>query len=132
MTTLAYLGPEGTFTEAALRSHAPDARGLPYPTVAAALEAVRQGDVSGAVVPVENSIEGPVTVTLDELSAGAPLLITAEVLVPVRFALLVRPGTTLESVKRILTHPVAHAQCRTFLAAKLPHAEVLQSGSTAG
>jgi prephenate dehydratase len=132
MPKLAYLGPAGTFSEAALRSYAPMATRLPYATVGAALDAVRSGEATGAVVPLENSVEGAVPATLDELAEGEPLLITGEVLLPVSFALLVRPGTPLADVKRVVTHPHAAAQCRGFLARELPDAEVVNAASTAG
>lgn len=129
----AYLGPEGTFTEAALRRlpAATSAGCQPEPTVPAVLDALRRGDVSGAVVPLENSVEGPVTTTIDELASGEPLLITREILLPVEFALLARPGIERADVKRIVTHPHAEAQCREWLAAHLPGAEIFTAGSTA-
>jgi prephenate dehydratase len=130
----AYFGPEGTFTEAALLTlaTAADAAREPFPTVAMALDAVRQGPADAAMVPLENSVEGPVTTTVDDLADGDALVITAEVLLPVEFALLVRPGTALEDVKRICTHPHAYAQCRRWLAGTLPTAHVSTDTSTAG
>ncbi|MGH8866922.1 MAG: prephenate dehydratase [Actinomycetes bacterium] len=129
----AYLGPEGTFTEAALRTVAAAQRGdlRPYATVGAALDAVRAGDADAAMVPFENSVEGAVATTLDELVADEPLVITREVLLPIRIDLLGRPGTDVYAVKRVLTHPHAAAQCRGWLAAHLPHAEVVAASSTA-
>jgi prephenate dehydratase len=127
----AYLGPEGTFTEAALYVLAADAEREPFGSVPAALEAVRLGKVDGAVVPLENSVEGAVNTTLDELSSGKALHIAAEVLLPVEFALLVRPGTVKDAVKRIVTHPHAAAQCRKWLATNYPEAEVFTAASTA-
>ncbi len=129
----AYLGPVGTFTEQALRA-LPAARGAhvePYIGVAAALEAVRVGDADGAVVPLENSVEGSVSVTLDELATGEPLVITREVTVPVELALLSRPGRDLYAVRTVATHPHAAAQCRSWLARHLPDVEVVPLGSTA-
>jgi prephenate dehydratase len=127
----AYLGPEATFSESAARQVAdPDAL-VPYPTVPAALDAARRGEVDGAVVPVESSVEGSVNATLDELIRGEPLLITRELLLPIAMALLARPGTDLASVRRIVTHPVAEAQCRDWVAAKLPGARVGVTTSTA-
>ncbi|MGH8895103.1 MAG: prephenate dehydratase domain-containing protein, partial [Actinomycetes bacterium] len=120
----AYLGPEGTFAEAALRSlpAATKADLQPQPSVAAALESVRRGDADHALVPIENSVEGPVSTTLDELAAGDPLMVTREVLLPVSFALMVRPGTGLHAVRRVATHPHAEAQCRRWLSTVLPDA----------
>src|SRR6478609_9371496 len=118
----AFLGPAGTFSEQALRS-LPAARSadlLPYSSVGLALEAVRCGDADAAVVPLENSIEGGVAATLDELSTGDPLMITREMLVEVQFSLLARPGTQLGDVTRVATHPHAAAQCRHWLATHLP------------
>ncbi|MDQ3592254.1 MAG: prephenate dehydratase, partial [Actinomycetota bacterium] len=103
----------------------------PYIGVAAALEAVRVGDADGAVVPLENSVEGSVSVTLDELATGEPLVITREVTVPVELALLSRPGRDLYAVRTVATHPHAAAQCRSWLARHLPDVEVVPLGSTA-
>jgi len=130
----AYLGPEGTFTEAALRT-LPAARTAdlqPQATVGAALDAVRAGVADAALVPIENSVEGSVPVTLDELAVGEPLTITREILLPVRFNLLARPGTTLADVARVVTHPHAEAQCRRWLRTHLPAVEVIRAASTAG
>jgi prephenate dehydratase len=128
-----YLGPEGTFTEQALRSlpDAATARLEPCATVTVALDAVRSGAADGAVVPIENSVEGSVPVTLDELAQGEPLMITREMTVPVAFCLLVRPGTPLSDVRRVGTHPHAAAQTRAWLAEHLPDAEVVHTSSTA-
>lgn len=129
----AYLGPAGTFTEQALRT-LPAARHadlMPCATVAAALDVVRSGDADGAVVPLENSVEGGVAATLDELATGDPLMITRELVVEVQFALLARPGTTVEQIKRVATHPHAAAQCRRWLATHLPRADIVHETSTA-
>jgi prephenate dehydratase len=126
-----YLGPRGTFTEAAVRaldgSAQPDA--LSCASIQATLDAVRGGQAELGVVPIESSVEGAVTATLDELAVGTELVICAEVLVPVEFALLVRPGTRLEDVRRVGGHPVAQPQCRSWLAANLPHAQWLPAAS---
>src|SRR3954467_9295683 len=112
----AYLGPEGTFTEQALRSLPAAAKSelQPCSTVTLALDAVRTGEADGAVVPIENSVEGSVPVTLDELATGEPLMITREMTVPIAFSLLARPGTAAEDVRRIATHPHAAAQTRRW------------------
>ena len=129
----AYLGPEGTFTEQALRSMpaAAKAQLQPCTTVTVALDAVRSGDADGAVVPIENSVEGSVPVTLDELATGEPLMITREITVPVAFALVARPGTARDAIKRVATHPHAVAQTRRWMATHLPDVEVVSASSTA-
>ncbi len=134
MTSYAYLGPEGTFAEAALRTipEVGASTTLPQPTVHAAIDAVRSGVADAAVVPLENSVEGSVAITLDELATGAPLRIVREVLLPVVFSLLVRPGTDAAAVKTVATHPHAEAQTRRWLREQLPAAEVVFTGSTAG
>lgn len=126
-----YLGPVGTFTEAALRTLTDVDESWPMPTVAAALDAVRVGEVDAAVVPFENSVEGSVATTLDELATGEPLQVVGEVLLPVSFALLARPGTTAGAVATVATHPHAEAQCRRWLATHLPEAGVVLVASTA-
>jgi prephenate dehydratase len=129
----AYLGPEGTFTEQALRSlpAAAKAELLPCGSVSAALDTVRASEADGAVVPIENSVEGGVAVTIDELSTGEPLMITREMHVEVQFALLAKHGTGVASIKKVATHPHAEAQCRRWLATHLPDAEVVLESSTA-
>ncbi|WP_026549349.1 prephenate dehydratase [Arthrobacter sp. Br18] len=131
----AYLGPRGTFTEAALLQvpGAESARRVPASTVAAALQLVRSGDVDGAMVPIENSVEGGVSATLDAISVGDPLRIVREELVPITFVLAARPGTApaLSGVRRISTHGHAWAQCRSWADTHIEKAEYLPSPSTA-
>jgi prephenate dehydratase len=91
-------------------------------SVPAALDAVRSGEAGGALVPIENSVEGGITATLDELAFGEPLMIYREVLLPIAFALLVRPGTDLAAVKTVTGHPAAQIQVRQWLADHLPDA----------
>ena len=130
---IGFLGPRGTFTEQALRTMpvAQDAELIDYKTVAAALDAVRKGEVDSALVPFENSVEGSVSATLDELAYGEPLVIVDEVALPVEFALMVRPGTELSDVTLYTTHPHAYAQCREWLAQALPDAHYSAGLSTA-
>ena len=124
MTSYAYLGPVGTFTEAALRTITTNSDTLtPYSNVTAALDAVRSGAAERALVPIENSIEGVVARTLDELAIGEPLVIYNEVTLPVTFSLLVAKGNENQAIKKIATHPHAEAQCRTFIAKNYPNGE---------
>lgn len=127
----AYLGPEGTFCEAALRRFDPGAEAVPAVDVTSALEAVRNGEVEGAMVPIENSVEGGVNATIDSLSRGQELVIVGEVVIPVQFVLAVREGTRLEDIRSIGTHSHAWAQCRNWVHENLPQAIHVTTASTA-
>ena len=130
MSKYAYLGPVGTFTEAALRTITGGSDQLtPCSNVTAALDMVRNGLADYALVPIENSVEGVVARTLDELAIGEPLTIVGEVLLPVTFALMVRDANA--EVKKIATHPHAEAQCRKYIAKHYPNAEIVTTNSTA-
>ena len=130
MSKYAYLGPVGTFTESALRTITGGSDQLiPCSNVTAALDMVRSGSADHALVPIENSVEGVVARTLDELASGSPLIIVAEVLLPVTFALLVRNEQA--EIKRIATHPHAESQCRNYIAKNYPNAEIVTTNSTA-
>jgi prephenate dehydratase len=132
VTRYSYLGPEGTFTEAALRQITSENDLLtPYGNVTAALEAVRTGAVDKALVPIENSIEGVVARTLDELALGDALVISAETILPVSFSLMTLPGNEENEIRKIATHPHAEAQTRAYIAQNYPHAEMIETPSTA-
>ncbi len=133
MERIGYLGPAGTFSEQALRSR-PESRtaqAVPYRAVDVALQALRDGHIDGAVVPIENSVEGGVPATLDALVSGAPLVVVGEMLLPVSFVLAVRPGVRLSQVASIGTHPHAWAQVRGWIGRNLPDAGFVPSTSTA-
>jgi len=132
----AYLGPEGTFTEQAVRSilaRTPELEVELVPTdgVSTTLEELRGGRVDAACVPLENSVEGAVPLTQDELTHGLPLMVTAEAFVPVTFHLLVRPGTVPTDIRTVGSHPHGHAQVRNWLAVHLPSADPVANTSTA-
>ena len=141
MTTVTYLGPAGTFTEAALIAMAdrgeidpagPDAvTAEPVDSPRAALAAVRRGDADFACVAIENSVDGPVTPTYDALTAGPELQIYREVEIGVEFSILVRPGTDPADVRSFTTHPVAYPQVREWVDANLPGVEVHHATSNA-
>ncbi|HEX8632267.1 MAG TPA: prephenate dehydratase [Catenuloplanes sp.] len=132
-TRFAYLGPEGTFAEQALRTIPAAEHGtrVPARSVPEALDAVRAGEADAALVPLENSVGGAVPVTLDELTGGAPLMITREVVLPVEFVLGARPGVGLTDVRTVGAHPQASAQCRRWLRGQLPDAMVVDVLSNA-
>jgi prephenate dehydratase len=128
----AFLGPQGTFTEVALEGiTAIDDLRIPYANVTATLDAVRDGEVDFALVPIENSVEGVVARTLDELAIGDPLVIVAETTIPVNFALAVNGAKPKDEITQIATHPHAESQCRKYIAKNYPHAEIIPMPSTA-
>jgi prephenate dehydratase len=132
-TRFAYLGPEGTFAEAALRTAVAPGEGTRQPaaSVAAALAAVRAGEADAALVPLENSVEGSVPATMDGLTDGAPLVVTREVFLTVSFVLAARPGTALGAVRSVASHPHALAQTARTVAGLLPGVPTLPASSTA-
>lgn len=131
--TYTFLGPEGTFTEAALLQvpGAGEATRVPCTNVNTALERVRAGAADAAMVPIENSVEGGVTATLDAIATGPELRIIREALVPITFVLVARPGVELSRIKRISTHGHAWAQCRLWVDEHIPHADYVPGSSTA-
>jgi prephenate dehydratase len=131
MLKVAYLGPAGTFTELAARQLAADAELIPVASVTKAMDMVVSKGADRAVVPIENSIEGGVSATSDALAVMQGVQIFGEYLVPVKFDLMVRPGTKLADVKEVLTHPVAYAQSRKWLEANLPKHSHIPAASTA-
>ncbi|WP_199254482.1 prephenate dehydratase [Mycolicibacterium mengxianglii] len=140
MVGIAYLGPRGTFSQAAMNQMT--AAGLipadgPVEPVStdstpAALEAVRTGVAQYACVPIENSIEGSVLPTLDALAIGSPLQVYAELTLDVAFSIVVAPGTDAAAVRTVAAFPVAAAQVRRWLSAELPEATVVPAISNAG
>jgi prephenate dehydratase len=128
VTRVGYLGPRGTFAEEALNTQPDLAAGEPVPlrTVPHVLTAVERGEVDVGLVPIENSIEGTVTVTLD-----TDLLVQREIDLPVSLHLCARPKTRLDDVRTVISHPNPLGQCRGWLSAKLPDAELVAANSTA-
>lgn len=133
MARVAFLGPAGTFTEEALLTQ-PDLaeeERVPERAVPDVITAVEKGDADFGVVPIENSIEGAVTVTLDTLAFDTDLLIQREVVLPVSLSLLARDGAKRADVKVVISHPQATAQCRMWMAKHMPEATVEAANSTA-
>ena len=141
MASIAYLGPAGTFTEAALLQMTDagmvpqrvggDWQPLPVDSTTAALDAVRDGAAEFACVPIENSIDGSIMPTLDSLAIGTPLQVFAELTLDVAFSIAVKPGRTAAEVRTLAAFPVAAAQVRQWLAAHLPAAELRPAISNA-
>jgi prephenate dehydratase len=130
---ICFLGPEGTFTEQALLSQPDlmvDVELVALPSIPEVLAAVADGRVDKGFVGIENSIEGAVTVTVDTLAFETELLIQHEVVMGVQMNLLVPSGVGLADVERVLSIPVATAQCRAFLHTELPEATLVPTSST--
>ncbi|MAM54336.1 MAG: prephenate dehydratase [Microbacterium sp.] len=129
-----YLGPAGTFTEAAL-AQVPEARGQRWRSVhnvGEALADVVEGRSHAAMIAIENSVDGGVSTAQDALATIPGLRIIGEYLVPVDFVLVARPGTSLEHVKLVSAHPVAYAQCLQWLTRTLPaHAHIPAASNVA-
>jgi len=133
VTRVGFLGPRGTFADEALHTQPDLAAGEPVPlrTVPEVITAVERGEVDLGLVPIENSIEGTITVTIDTLAFDTDLLIQREVDLPVSLHLCAQPGTTLSDVRRVVSHPNPLGQSRAWLSAQLPDAELLAANSTA-
>jgi prephenate dehydratase len=130
---IAFLGPAGTFSEEALLS-IPELSGaepIAMATIADALDAANDRTVDAAFVPIENSIDGTVSATLDHLVFDVDLYIQLEYVLDVHLHLLAPPGTALASISRVVSIPVALSQSRRFLQDRLRGAELVAATSTA-
>jgi prephenate dehydratase len=130
---IAFLGPQGTFSEVAALSQAERDNGTlsPFSSIPALVSAVETGLADSAVLPIENSLEGSVSTTVDLLIHETDLKIRAELMIPVRHFLAVVPGTTLSDIKVITSHTQALGQCRRFLERCLPGVDQEAALSTA-
>ena len=130
---IAFLGPSGTFTEEALRSEPglAKARLRALPSFIHVLAAVTDGTADFGFVALENSIEGTVSVALDQLVFERDLMIVGEVVLPVTQNLLAPAGTGVPDIHRVVSFPHATGQCRAWLTANLPDVEEVAARSTA-
>ena len=129
-----YLGPEGTFSEEALlaSASADTVEPVPLATIYDTVMALRRGEVEWAVVPIENSLEGSISVTLDLLAEEASdVEIVGEALLRVRHSLIAAEALALEEIDTVLTHPQVPGQCALFLRRELAHAQIVPASSTA-
>ena len=113
MPSISFLGPKGTFTHEAASIIGDDL--IPYCTIPAVLESVVNDDSLYGVVPIENSIEGPVGITLDSLANKFDLKIYKEIIIPINQNLIVNPGTKMEDIEDVYSHAQAIAQCQEFI-----------------
>ena len=127
---IGFLGPVGTYTEEAALQYDPEAELQPFPTIGAVGLAVSTAVTQEGVVPIENSLEGAVTSTLDLLISESDLSIRQEVVIPIDHYLMASTGTIAANIQVIYSHPQALAQCRDFLERCFPNAQQMASLST--
>lgn len=130
---IGYLGPEGTFSEIAARLYLRGRRAelVAYFSLLDVFEGVERGDTDEGILPLENSVEGPINLTMDLLARSVALQIQGEVILPVTHNLLARPELRMEDIKQIVSHPQPLAQCREFIRKYLPQAMLVEFSSTA-
>jgi prephenate dehydratase len=128
---IAYLGPQGTFTEDAALLHDKTAQLIPFPSIPAVAVAVASGMAEEGVVAIENSLEGSVTDTLDLLIHESGVFIRKELVLPIEHYLLVKPGTEAGGVKVLYSHPQALGQCRNVIERCFPKVNVVAALSNA-
>ncbi|MFA9557197.1 prephenate dehydratase [Evansella sp. AB-rgal1] len=131
--TVAFLGPKGSFTEAAARAIYPNETHIPFRTIPDCMDAVKEDKAECAVVPLENAIEGSVNITLDYLIHHQRMAMVAEVTAPIHQNLLVKKehASLWKEIKTVYSHPQAIAQCHQFLREYLPNANIEYMSSTA-
>lgn len=134
MRKLGFLGPKGTFSHnAALeyRKGRNDYQLLEFNTIPELMVAVSDGAIDEAVVPIENSLEGAVTSTLDMFVEDLAIVIRAEIIIPISLNLMVKVGTAADDIREILSHPQPFGQCRKYLTEHFPSAATRPVSSTA-
>ncbi|HOM01341.1 MAG TPA: prephenate dehydratase [Acetivibrio sp.] len=134
MVKIGFLGPKGTFSQEAMITYTGDRddfTGVDYNTMVELIMAVENGELDEAIVPIENSLEGAVSTTMDMLAADVDLKIKAEVVIEIKQNLMARKGTDIGDIKYILSHPQPIGQCRKFIDSVFPHAVVKYVYSTA-
>lgn len=129
---VAYLGPKGTFCEQAARKYFSSKKVsfMPVLSISEVFRAVEKGGAKHGVVPIENSLEGSINVTLDLLLESS-LMVCSEVELQIKHNLIVKPGANMSMIQFVLSHPQALAQCRKFLKKNLPVSETKEVSSTA-
>ncbi len=133
MEKVGFLGPKGSFTEAAAKALVPSNERVPFRSIPDTMDAVSEGKVDHAMVPMENAIEGSVNITLDYFIHHQRMNMAAEIVAPIEQHLLVSNQnlTSWDEVKKVYSHPQAIAQCHQFLRKYLPEAEISYVNSTA-
>jgi prephenate dehydratase len=136
-TKIAYLGPPGTFTEEALDKYIglgklkDEIEKIPYANMGEVIKSVDRGETEEGIVPIENSLEGSVNVTLDYLTFESEAKIIREITIPIKHSLISTEKISPAGIKKIISHPHATAQCKNYINTYLKHAEIIAANSTA-
>lgn len=133
MLKIGFLGPRGTFSEEAMRIYVQGKTCISqdYNSISDILFSVERGEINEAIIPIENSLEGAVNVTLDMLALEVNLLIKKEIVLEIKQNIMVKRGRKASDIRKILSHPQAIGQCRKFIALNFPKAEIELVYSTA-
>ena len=124
---LAYLGPQGTYSEEAALLYDSEAELVPAATLPAVIDIVHAGEADEGIVPIENSLEGAVTFTADLLIHESRLKIKSELVLPIHHCLMAKSGTDIDEVEVVYSHPQSLGQCRDYLRRRFPHATPMPS-----
>ena len=134
---IAYLGPQGTFTEEALNKYISSTKSedeiekIPCATMQEVIKSVDRGEAAEGIVPIENSLEGSVNITLDFLTFESEAKIIREITIPVRHSLIGKEKIPTSKIKKIISHPHATAQCKNYISSHLKDAVIIAANSTA-
>jgi prephenate dehydratase len=129
---IGFMGPQGTFSHEAVEAYVEGGTYTlkDYFSIPEVLNALKNSDIEDAIVPIENSLEGAINVTMDFLAKEDGLYIIGELIIPVNLSLLTKPGTTVEDIAVIMSHPQPLGQCRDYLNRYFPNAIQLEENST--
>ncbi len=128
---IGYLGPEGTFSEQAVLKIAKNDETIPFPTIWEVIDSADTGETDKCVVPIENSTEGCINITVDSVIFDTNLYIQGQINLPIEQNMIIKKGTDPNKIKKIYSHPQGLAQCRPFLQKNYPDAELISTNSTA-
>ncbi len=136
-TKIAYLGPPGTFTEEALDKYInigkleKSIEKIPYPNMGEVIKSVDRGETAEGIVPIENSLEGSVNITLDFLTFESEAKIIREITIPIKHSLIGKEKFAPDKIRKIISHPHATAQCKNYISTYLKGVEIVAANSTA-
>lgn len=128
---LGFLGPKGTFSFEVAKSYSKETELIEYGTITEAVVGLKNNEIEEAIVPIENSIQGGVTETIDALIENDEVFVNKEIIVKINQHLMANKKYELNEIKEIYSHPQAIAQCRKYIEKNLKNAHINQVSSTA-